>query len=158
MTGVYMGNTYTQIHIHAVFAVQNRLSLINNRWEENLNKYITGIIDNIGHKTLQIGGMSDHIHILIGMKPTQSVSDMMKDIKGSSSSWINKNGYAMGKFQWQEGYGAFSCSKSVVQNVINYIQNQKKHHTKSTFQSEYLKMLKRAGIDYEEEYILKSPV
>jgi REP element-mobilizing transposase RayT len=115
-----MANTYTQIHIHAVFAVQNRLSLIQNNWREELNKYITGIISNNGHKLLSIGGMPDHVHVLFGMHPTQSLSDLMKAIKGGSSLWINDKRLVRGRFSWQEGYGAFSYGKSQIDNVIQY--------------------------------------
>ena len=152
-----MANTYTQIHIHAVFAVQNRLSLIQEQWQDELHKYITGIIHNNGHKTLQIGGMPDHVHVLFGMRPIQSVSDLMQDIKGSSSLWINKKDFVRGKFSWQEGYGAFSYGKSQVEDVIRYIENQKIHHEKRTFMEEYLEFLKLFGIKFDERYVLKNP-
>ena len=152
-----MANTYTQIHIHTVFAVQNRLSLIEKQWQDELYKYITGIITNNGHKLLQIGGMPDHVHILFGMKPTQTLSDLMQDIKGSSSLWINKKGFIKRKFSWQEGYGAFSYGKSQINNVIQYIQQQEEHHKKSTFQDEYLELLKIFDIKFDERYILKNP-
>lgn len=103
-----MVNTFTQIHIHAIFAVQNRISLISKTWEERLYQYITGIIQNHNHKLLSINGMPDHIHILFGMRPIQSLSDLMQDIKGDSSRWINENKFVAGKFSWQERYGAFS--------------------------------------------------
>jgi REP element-mobilizing transposase RayT len=152
-----MANTYTQIHIHAVFAVQNRLSLIHDRWQEELNKYITGILTNNGHKLLSIGGMPDHVHVLFGMRPTQSVSDLMKEIKGSSSLWINQRRFVRGKFSWQEGFGAFSYGKSQIDNVIHYIQNQENHHKKQTFAEEYLEFLKLFEIEFDERYILKNP-
>src|SRR5690349_4500581 len=107
-----MPNTYTQIHIHAVFTVQNRESLIAKEWKIELYKYITGIIQNHNHKVIAINGMSDHIHILFGMRPNQSLSDLMQDVKASSSKWINEKRFVRGKFSWQEGYGAFSYSKS----------------------------------------------
>ena len=118
-----MANTFTQIHIHAVFAVQNRTSLISNTWEERLYQYITGIIQNNNHKLLVINGMPDHIHILFGMRPTQSLSGLMQDIKGASSHWINENKFVTGRFSWQEGFGAFSYSKSQLSTVANYIEN-----------------------------------
>jgi len=152
-----MANTYTQIHIHAVFAVQNRLSLIQKQWQDELYKYITGIIANNGHKLLQIGGMSDHIHVLFGMRPIQSLSDLMQDIKGSSSTWINQKRLVMGRFSWQEGYGAFSYGKSQVDKVIKYIQQQEKHHKKCNFEEEYLELLKLFEIGFDERYILKNP-
>jgi REP element-mobilizing transposase RayT len=151
-----MANTYTQIHIQAVFAVQNRQSLINPEWKDELYKYITGIIQSYNHKMLQINGMPDHIHIFFGMRPTQSLSDLMKQVKQDSSKWINTKGFVNGKFSWQEGYGAFSYSKSHILRVIKYITNQEEHHKTKTFANEYLELLKESGIDYDERYILKT--
>jgi REP element-mobilizing transposase RayT len=151
-----MSNTYTQIHIQVVFAVHNRQSLINADWKDELYKYITGIIQNNNHKVLQINGMPDHIHILFGMRPTQSLSDLIKQVKQDSSKWINKQGLVNGKFSWQSGYGAFSYSKSEVSKVVNYIKNQEEHHKKLLFQDEYLKLLKDFNVDYDARYILKS--
>jgi REP element-mobilizing transposase RayT len=153
-----MANTYTQIHIHAVFAVQNRISLIQKDWQDELYKYITGIMTNNGHKLLQIGGMPDHIHILFGMRPTQALSDLMKDIKGDSSLWINKKQFIKGKFNWQEGFGAFSYGKSQIDKVVKYIQQQEKHHKKHDFEEEYLELLKLFDVEFDERYILKNPV
>ena len=152
-----MANTYTQIHIHAVFAVQNRLSLIQSAWCEELYKYITGIITNNGHKLLSIGGMPDHVHILFGFRPTQSLSDLMKDVKWSSSLWINERRFVKGKFSWQEGFGAFSYSRSQINSVAKYIQEQEVHHKKKTFAEEYLDFLKFFEVEYDERYVLKNP-
>jgi putative transposase len=113
-----MPNTYTQIHIQAVFTVQNRTCLIDKSWKNDLYKYITGIIQGNGHKLLTINGMPDHVHILFGFRPTQSLSELMQDVKGNSSKWINENEFINGKFTWQEGFGAFSYSKSHVPAVI----------------------------------------
>ena len=153
-----MANTYTQIHIHGVFAVQNRLSLIQKQWQDELYKYITGVISNNGHKLLQIGGMSDHVHVLFGMRPTQSLSDLMQDIKGNSSKWINEKRLVRGKFSWQEGYGAFSYGKSQIDRVIKYILQQEHHHKKRDFEEEYLELLKLFDIEFDVRYILKNPV
>lgn len=150
-----MANTYTQIHIHAVFAVQNRQSLISKSWKNELYKYITGIIQNNNHKVLQINGMPDHVHILFGMRPTQSLSDLMKQVKQESSKWINQQGFVKGKFSWQAGFGAFSYSKSQIPNVIQYIEKQEEHHTKKSFREEYLDFLKAFDINYNEAYIFK---
>jgi len=150
-----MANTYTQIHIHAVFAVQNRLSLIKESWQDELYKYISGIIQNQGHKLLIINGMPDHIHLLFGMRPVQSLSDLMQDIKGSSSKWINNRKLVMGKFSWQEGYGAFSYSKSQLPNVIQYIEKQKEHHKIKSFREEYIEILRKFKVDYNSEYIFE---
>lgn len=151
-----MANTYTQIHIHIVFAVQNRECLIINTWKDELYKYITGIIQNHDHKVLAINGMPDHLHILIGMRPTQSISDLMQDIKGDSSKWINQKGFIRGRFKWQEGYGAFSYTKSQVENVVNYIRNQEAHHRKKSFSDEYHDLLERFGVEYDERYVFKA--
>ncbi|MCD4792106.1 MAG: IS200/IS605 family transposase [Bacteroidales bacterium] len=150
-----MANTYTQIHIQTIFAVQNRQCLIQPDWKDELYKYITGIIQNYDHKLLQINGMPDHIHIFFGMRPKQSLSDLMKKVKEDSSGWINKKGFLRNHFSWQAGFGAFSYAKSQVPNVIRYIQNQEKHHKKETFIEEYLNFLKAFEIDYDERYIFK---
>jgi REP element-mobilizing transposase RayT len=150
-----MANTFTQIHIHTVFAVQNRISLISENWETRLYQYITGIIQNHEHKVLAINGMPDHVHIIFGMRPTQSLSELLQDVKGDSSRWINENKFTSGKFSWQEGYGAFSYSKSQLNAVIKYINNQKKHHTKISFIEEYTKILSDFNINFDEKYIFK---
>ncbi|MEO6347593.1 MAG: IS200/IS605 family transposase [Aquaticitalea sp.] len=148
-----MTNTYTEMHIQVVFAVQNRQSLISATWKDELYKYMTGIIQNHDHKVLQINGMPDHIHILIGMRPTQSLSDLMKQVKQDSSKWINQKGFVNGKFTWQAGYGAFSYSKNDVPKVINYIKNQEEHHKSKTINEEYLEMLQDFEIDFDERYL-----
>jgi len=150
-----MANTYTQIHIQAIFAVQNRNSVIRKSWQEELYKYISGIVQKHTHKVLAINGMSDHIHLFFGMRPIQSLSDLMEDIKGHSSKWINQKGFTPGKFSWQEGYGAFSYSKSHENRVIDYVKDQPLHHKKKTFMEEYNEFLKKFKIDYDERYIFK---
>lgn len=150
-----MANSYTEIHIQMVFSVQNRDSVIRNCWKDELYKYITGIIHNNQHKLLAINGMPDHVHILIGLRPTQSISDLMQDIKGSSSKWIKEKGFIKSKFSWQEGYGAFSYSKADIPAVINYINQQKEHHSKKTFHEEYCALLKEFGIEYDDRFIFK---
>lgn len=150
-----MANTYTQIHIQAVFAVQHRRSLIRDTWKDELYQYITGIIQNNGHKMLQINGMPDHVHILFGMRPTQSLSDLMKQVKQDSSGWINRKGFIPGRFSWQSGYGAFSYARSQLPLVIWYIQNQEKHHARKTFREEYMALLKTHGVDFDDRYVFK---
>ena len=150
-----MANTYSQIHLQFVFAVKHRHSLLLNTWKQELYNYIAGIINNNGHKLLAINGMPDHVHIFIGMRPNQSISDLMQDIKRSSSLWINQKGFVNGKFEWQEGYGAFSYSKSHVKPVIEYIKNQELHHKKMTFREEYLSFLEKFEVEYDERYIFK---
>ncbi len=120
-----MANTYTQIHIHSIFAVQNRQSLIQSSWEIELYKYITGIVQNNGHKLLQINGMPDHVHLLIGMRPVQSLSVLMQQVKQDSSKWINEKRFAAGRFSWQEGFGGFFAFKIAGANG-NYIHSKPK--------------------------------
>ncbi|MCW3087015.1 MAG: transposase IS200-family protein, partial [Sediminibacterium sp.] len=144
-----MPNTYTQIHVQVVFAVKKRAASIQPSWKDELYKYITGIVQNHGHKLLAINGMPDHIHILIGMRPTQTLSDLLQDIKGSSSKWINTKKFSAQKFSWQEGYGAFSYSKSHIPGVVTYIQNQEIHHGKISFLEEYVQFLEKFGVDYD---------
>ncbi|ADB40661.1 IS200/IS605 family transposase [Spirosoma linguale] len=150
-----MPNTYTQIHLQLVFAVKHRTAVINPGWKYDLYNYITGIIQNHKHKLLAINGVPDHIHILIGMRPTQSLSDLMQDIKQSSSKWINEQQLTVGRFAWQEGYGAFSYGKSLLPAVINYIENQEEHHQTRTFLEEYRRFLNVFGIEYDEQYLFK---
>ena len=151
-----MANTYTQLHIQAVFAVQHRDCLIQAHWKDNLYKYITAIVQNNKHKLLAINGMSDHVHILFGYRPYQSLSDLMQDVKGCSSKWINEKGFVRGKFSWQEGYGAFSYSKSDLPNVIRYIMNQEEHHKEKGFREEYEDLLREFGVDYDERFVFKT--
>ncbi|MDR1923582.1 MAG: IS200/IS605 family transposase [Planctomycetaceae bacterium] len=150
-----MANTYTQIHIHAVFAVQNRISLIQRSWQERLYKYIIAVIQKHGHKVLSIGGMPDHIHILFGFRPTQALSNLMQEVKRDSSEWMNKEKLVLGRFSWQEGFGAFSYGKSQIHDVCNYIETQEKHHKKISFREEYLEFLKKFDVEYDERYIFK---
>ena len=153
-----MANTYTQIHIQFVFAVKHRDGLIHTSFKDELYQYISGIIKNNNHKLLAINGMPDHVHVLVGMRPTQSVSDLLQDIKGSSSKWINDKKFLRVRFEWQEGYGAFSYAKSEVNSVIRYIQNQEEHHRTKSFKEEYLMLLKDFDVEFDERYIFKEPV
>jgi REP element-mobilizing transposase RayT len=150
-----MANTYTQIYIQYVFAVQNRTSLINEKWQTQLYKYITGIAEKHEHKLFAINGMPDHVHVLISMNPKQAPSDLMYNIKRSSSLWINENKLVAGKFSWQEGFGAFSYGKSQIPDIALYIENQQQHHKKRSFIEEYIELLNAFGIEYDERYIYK---
>ena len=150
-----MPNTYTKLHIQLVFAVKYRAALINKEWKEDLHKYITGIIQQNDHKMLQINSMPDHIHIFIGMRPHQSISAMVQNVKTESSKWIKSQKFCNFAFAWQDGYGAFSYSKSHVPDVIRYVQNQEIHHRKETFLEEYRHRLKMFEIEYDEQYIFK---
>ena len=152
-----MANTYTQIHLQAIFAVKRRTALIQQTWKDELYKYITGIIKAHDHKLLAINGMPDHVHIFFGMRPVQSLSDLMQDVKQDSSKWINTRGFVKGKFEWQQGFGAFSYSKSQASRVIGYVQNQEDHHKSISFLDEYKAFLKKFEVDYDERYIFKEP-
>lgn len=148
-------NTYTQIHIQLVFAVKFRQALIQKEWKDDLFKYITGIIQNRKHKLLSINGMPDHIHILIGLRPNQSLSDLVQEIKSISSKWINENKFISFRFEWQDSFGAFSYGESQINDVIKYIENQEKHHQKKSFREEYLHFLEKFEIEYDEKYVFK---
>ena len=152
-----MANTYHQIHIQAIFAVKKRTGLIQKEWKDELYKYITGVIQEHEHKLLAINGMPDHLHVFFGMRPSQSLSDLMQDIKGGSSKWINEKKFIKAKFEWQEGFGAFSYSRSQASKVISYVQSQEAHHRKFTFLDEYKKFLEKFEVDYDERYIFKEP-
>ena len=148
-----MADTFTQIHIHTVFAVQNRDSLLHSDWRDELYKYIIAIIQKHGHKVLSIGGMSDHVHILFGFRPTQSLSSLMQEVKRDSSEWINKKSLTIDKFMWQEGYGAFSYGRSQISDVANYIEKQTEHHAKQPFVDEYKMILEKFGLEYDERHV-----
>jgi REP element-mobilizing transposase RayT len=150
-----MANTYSQVHIQLVFAVKYRDAAIHKSWRGELYKYITGIVQENNHKLISINGMPDHVHVLVGMRPSQSISDLMQDIKANSSKWINDKNFVRGRFEWQDGYGAFSYGKSQLQEVIAYISDQERHHSKMTFREEYLGFLKKFDVDYDERYIFK---
>ena len=150
-----MANTYTQIHIQFIFAVKYRKGVILASWKDELYKYLTGIVQNNKHKMISINGMHDHIHLLAGIRPSQSISDLMKDLKGSSSKWINEKKFTKERFEWQEGYGAFSYGKSQVKNVISYIENQEKHHKRKSFKEEYLDFLKKFDVEFDDKYLFK---
>ena len=148
-----MANTYSQINIHCVFAVKGRENMITDRFRDNLHKYMSGILRNENAFPLAVGGWRDHVHVFFELPPNLRVSDLMRDLKAVSSKWINDNRFVKGKFQWQEGYGAFSYSRSQRNNVIQYIMNQEKHHKGKTFKEEYLDMLIKFKIEFKDEYI-----
>ena len=150
-----MAITYTQIYIQVVFTVQNRISLIMPKWQEDLYKYMTGIVQNNGQKLIAINGLPDHIHLFIGMKPDQSLSDLIQDVKGCSSKWIHENDFINGRFEWQAGFGGFSYSVSQIDSVVKYINNQKIHHQKKTFIQEYMEFLEKFKVPFDERYIFK---
>jgi len=150
-----MPNTYSQIYIQIVFTVKGKQNLIPNQKREELQKFITGIVQKREQKLLSIYSMPDHTHLLIGLKPSISISDLVRDIKAGSSKFINDNHWLKGKFYWQEGFGAFSYSKSQIDSVIKYILNQREHHKKKTFKEEYIEFLKKLAIEYDEKYLFE---
>src|SRR5260370_30979139 len=150
-----MANTYTQIYIHVVFAVQGRQSLISREHNDELQKYITGIVSQQSQKLIAINNMPDHVHMLIGQKPNVALSDLVLDIKAGSSGFVNDRRWVTGRFSWQEGFGAFSYSHSQLGTVINYIRGQAKHHARRTFRSEYLQLLKKFEVAHDERFIFR---
>ena len=148
-----MADTYSQMYIQIVFTVKNRECLILKENREDLHKFITGIVTKRNQKLLAIFAMPDHIHILVSIGPSISVSDLVRDIKAGSSKYISDNNWVKGKFSWQNGFGAFSYSKSHIDNVVKYILNQEKHHQKKTFKEEYIAFLEKFEVDYKEEYL-----
>lgn len=150
-----MAGTFSQLYIQIVFAVKGRRNLIDKKWKDELYKYISGIITNKGHKSIIVNGVSDHIHIFVGLKPSIAISDLVRDIKNNSSNFINDKKFVESKFSWQEGYGAFSYAHSQIEQVYNYILNQEKHHQKQTFKEEYLEFLEKFQIEYNEKYLFE---
>jgi putative transposase len=148
-----MPNTYSQIYIQVVFAVKGRENLIHKNLKEELFKYICGIVNGHNQKVYAINGMPDHIHILLSLKPDISLSNLVRDIKANSSKWINSNKKIAGKFQWQEGFGAFSYSSSHLDTVIAYINNQEQHHSIKSFKEEYLDLLSKFKIQFDPKYL-----
>jgi putative transposase len=150
-----MANTYTQIYLQLIFSPLGRENVIPQKHKEELQKYTTGIIQNRKHKLLAINYMSDHVHIFIGYSPSNSLPDLLRDIKSNTSSFINNKKWVPGKFRWQEGYGAFSYSHSQLDNVIKYVKNQEVHHSKSSFKQEYLELLQRFDVEYDDRYVFE---
>ncbi|TAL70349.1 MAG: IS200/IS605 family transposase [Bacteroidetes bacterium] len=153
-----MANTYTQLYVHIVFAVKGRQNIIPSNKKEELYKYITGIFKNKKNKLLAINGMSEHIHILLNQNPEDSLSSLVKEIKRCSSLFINEKKWMPGKFEWQSGYSGFTYSKSQISSVCKYIENQEQHHKKRTFREEYIEILKKFAVDYNEKYIFDDVV
>ena len=150
-----MTNTYSQVNIHCVFAVKVRENLITNNFRDDLHRYMSGILKNDGVFPLAVGGWKDHIHVFFELKPDLKISDLMRMLKSTSSKWINDNRLVLGRFRWQEGYGAFSYSRSQRDNVINYIMRQEEHHKRRTFREEYFELLKKFEVEYKDEYVFE---
>ena len=144
--------------VQFIFAVKKRNALIEDAWRESLHKYLTGIVQNNGHKIYEVNSVTDHVHLFAGMRPDQSCSELMKRVKGGSSLWINENNYCRGEFSWQSGFGAFAYGKSQVKDVVKYILNQPEHHKKETFLDEYKKFLRAFEIEFDDRYIFHEPV
>ena len=145
--------TYSQIYIQTVFAVKHRANLIRPEWKERLHQYITGIIQQRGNKLISINSMPDHIHIFFGLRPSQCLADLMREVKAISSKWINEQGFLSTRFEWQEGYGAFSYSREQISRVATYIEGQELHHQKISFRDEFKHFLNEYDIVYDEKYI-----
>lgn len=148
-----MANTFTQIYVHVIFAVKGRQNLLKKENKEEIQKYIAGIVRNNNQKLIRINSVSDHVHILIGLKPNIALSDLVRDVKANSSRFINEKRWIKGKFNWQEGFGAFSYSQSHVDRVIRSIDNQEEHHQKKSFREEYLSMLEKSMVEFDPRYV-----
>ena len=150
---IFMANTYTQSYFHLVFSPKNRAALIDKKWKNNFERYITSAIQNRKHKLIAINAQRDHIHIFIGYYLSDLIPDLVENIKTSTTKWINENQFCPFKFEWQKGYGAFTHSKSQVDTVVKYIMNQDEHHKKTSFRDEYLDILRKNEIEFDENYL-----
>ncbi|HNP08069.1 MAG TPA: IS200/IS605 family transposase [Cyclobacteriaceae bacterium] len=150
-----MAGTFSQIYIQVIFAVKGRENLLQKPWREDAFKYMAGVVKNKGHKPIIVNGVSDHVHLFIGLKPAMALSDLVRDIKNNTSNFINEKQYIKGKFSWQEGYGAFSYAHSQMNQVYQYILNQEEHHKNQTFKEEYLSLLKEFEIEHDEKYLFE---
>jgi REP element-mobilizing transposase RayT len=148
-----MANTYTQCYFQLVFAVKNREALIHKTWKSELEMFITGIVQNHKHKMLAIFAMPDHLHMLIGYNPNELIPDLVEQVKTSSNSWIKQSGFTKFRFEWQKGYGAFTYSRSEIDDVIKYILSQEQHHSNRTFRDEYKWILELYKTDFKNEYL-----
>ena len=150
-----MANTYSQIYIQIVFAVQGRQNLLAREWRQEVFKYMAGIILAKGQKPIIVNGVEDHVHVFVGLKPSMALSDLVRDVKNNSSNFINENKWVRGKFNWQEGYGAFSYGHSQIETVFNYITNQETHHARQTFKDEYVDFLQKFCIEHDPKYLFE---
>ncbi len=150
-----MPSTFSQIYIQYIFSVKGRENLLQKPWRDEVFKYISGIITGKNQKTIIVNGVTDHVHVFVGLQPAMRISDLVRDIKNNSTNFINEQKFLRGKFAWQEGYGAFSYSHSQIENVYQYITNQEKHHRKKTFKEEYIDFLHKFEIEYDEKYLFE---
>ena len=150
-----MANTYSQVYLQFIFAVKGRQSIINPKYNDELQKYITGIVQNRKQKLLAINNVPDHLHMLVGFGTTMSIADFIEEVKSISSKFINEKNWIQGKFEWQRGYGVFSYSRSQIDQVIRYIQKQQEHHIKKSFKDEYLEFLRKFEVEFDERYLFE---
>jgi putative transposase len=150
-----MAGTYSQIYIQYVFAVKGRENLLQKPWRDEIFKYMAGIIKEKNQKPIIVNGVADHVHVFVGLKPSMAIADLVRDIKNSSSKFINEKKFLKGKFVWQEGYGAFSYAHSQIDNVYQYIDNQEEHHKKKTFREEYFDFLQKFEVEFNEKYLFE---
>ncbi|MBV5340443.1 MAG: IS200/IS605 family transposase [Deltaproteobacteria bacterium] len=147
-----MPSTHLSLHYHIVFSTKNHVPLITNEWRERLHAYLGGIIRDLGGVPESVGGVDDHVHLLIGLKATHRLCDVLRDLKHSSSKWAHET-IGIKEFGWQDGYGAFTVSENRREAISHYIQNQETHHCTKTFQEEYLEFLRKVGVEYDERYL-----
>jgi putative transposase len=148
-----MAGTYSQLYIHAAFAVKGRENLLQKSWRDEIFKYMSGIINDKNQKSIIVNGVEDHVHLFIGLKPSMCLADLIRDVKSSTTNFINEKRLVKGRFSWQEGYGVFSYSRSQMDQVYQYILNQEMHHMKSSFKEEYLGLLRKFEIEYDDKYL-----
>ena len=150
-----MAHTYSQIYVQIVFAVQGRRNLLPGEKKEQLHRYITGIIRNEKQHVFRINSVQDHVHLLLSISPDTSISDFVRDIKANSSRFINRSGWIRGRFSWQEGFGAFSYSRSELGQVIGYIDRQEEHHRKQNFRDEYIELLHKFDVNFNPSFLFE---
>jgi len=148
-----MADTYSQIYIHLIFAVQHRQQLISDDWREDLHRLVTKIVKNHDQHLVRINSVEDHLHLLVAIKPVISISDLVRELKTGTANYINKEGWTVGKFEWQNGFSAFSVSKSDVDRVVKYIDQQQEHHRRRSFQEEYHEFLEKHEVEYDDRYV-----
>lgn len=147
-----MPSTHTSLHYHLVFSAKDRLPSIGNDWRNQLHTYLGGIVKNLGGVPVAVGGITDHVHLLVGLKPTHCLADVLREVKGGSSEWTHDS-LGKKKFSWQPGYGGYTVSPANIERVKHYVLNQAEHHRRRTFQEEYVEMLRLSGIEYDERYL-----
>ena len=147
-----MPSTHLSLHLHVVFSTKNRFPFITDEWRDRLHAYLGGAVRTAGCVPECIGGTADHVHLLIGMRATHRLADVVRDIKQSSSKWVHEE-IGVKKFGWQDGYGAFTVAASQIESVRDYINNQVEHHRKRSFQEEYVEFLERSGVEYDKRYL-----